>query len=293
MRVLIAGCGYVGTALAERLGGEGHVVWGLRRHPEGLPPGVRPLAADLTDAGTLEGLPEGLDVIFYTAAADGFTDAGYQAVYVEGLRHLLNALRRRGQKPRRIFFTSSTVVYAQSAGEWVDEASPTTPVHFAGLRMLEAERLVLGGPFPATVLRLGGVYGPARAGLVERVRRGEAACPEGPPVYTNRIHRDDCAEALRHLMQVPQPDSIYVGVDHEPAEEGVVLRWLAEQLGVSLPPAQPPANISVRRRRGNKRCRNTKLLASGYIFRYPTFREGYGALLSGEALGRETVDGEK
>jgi nucleoside-diphosphate-sugar epimerase len=281
-RVLIAGCGYVGTALAERLAGEGHVVWGLRRHPEGLPAGVATLAVDLTDPEALEGLPGRLDFIFYTAAADGFTEEAYRAVYVDGLRHLLEALRNQKQQPRRIFFTSSTVVYAQFAGEWVDEASPATPVHFAGLRMVEAERLVLEGPFPATILRLGGIYGPGRAGLIERVRRGEVVCPEGPPVYTNRIHRDDCAGALGHLMQTPQTDAVYLGVDHEPAEEETVLRWLAAQLGVSPPRTHLSADVGLRRRRGNKRCRNAKLLASGYVFRYPTFREGYGALLSGE-----------
>jgi nucleoside-diphosphate-sugar epimerase len=279
-RVLIAGCGYVGSALAECLAALGHVVWGLRRRPTGLPAGVISLAADLTDPGTLEGLPGRLDFVFYTAAADGFTEEAYRAVYVDGLRYLLEALRSQGQRPGRIFFTSSTVVYAQSAGEWVDETSPTIPVHFAGLRMVEAERLVLQGPLPATVLRLGGVYGPGRAGLVERIRRGEAVCPEGPPVYTNRIHRDDCAGALNHLMQIPQPNAVYIGVDHEPAEEREVLRWLAERLGVSPPPTQPPADVGSRRRRGNKRCRNANLLASGYVFRYPTFREGYGALLS-------------
>jgi nucleoside-diphosphate-sugar epimerase len=279
-RILIAGCGYVGTALAERLVAEGHVVWGLRRDPAGLPPGVRPLAADLTDPGTLRNLPSGLKCVVYTAAPDRLDDEAYRTIYVEGLSHVLDALRRQGQEPRRIFFTSSTVVYAQANGEWVDETSPTEPVHFSGTRMLEAEGLVRSGPFPATVLRLGGIYGPGRVGLIERVRRGEAVCIDGPPTYTNRIHRDDCAEALRHLMSLLQPEDLYLGVDHEPAEECEVLRWLAAQLGAHPPRVGPPAGLGPRRQRGNKRCRNAKLVASGHIFRFPTFREGYSALLS-------------
>jgi len=278
--VLIAGCGYVGTALAERLVAEGHVVWGLRRHPEGLPPGVRPLAADLTDPGTLRNLPSGLECVVYTVAPDRLDDAAYRSIYVEGLSHVLDALRHQGQEPRRIFFTSSTVVYAQANGEWVDETSPTEPVHFSGTRMLEAERLLLGSPFPATILRLGGIYGPGRVGLIERVRRGEAVCTDGPPTYTNRIHRDDCASVLRHLMAHPQSDDLYIGVDREPAEECAVLRWLAAQLGVPPPRVERSTDLGPRRQRGNKRCRNAKLVASGYIFRYPTFREGYSALLS-------------
>ncbi|MGH7382044.1 MAG: SDR family oxidoreductase [Candidatus Methylomirabilales bacterium] len=279
-RVLIAGCGYVGSALAERLAGEGHVVWGLRRHPEELAPGVHPLAADLTDPGTLRNLPSGLECVVYTAAPDRLDDAAYRSIYVDGLSHVLDALQHQGQKPRRVFFTSSTAVYAQSAGEWVDEASPIEPTHFSGMRMLEAERLVRSGPFPATILRLGGIYGPGRAGLIERVRRGEAVCIDGPPTYTNRIHRDDCASVLQHLMAHPQPDDLYLGVDHEPAEDCVVLRWLAGRLGVPPPRVENPTLGSAQRRRGNKRCRNARLVASGYMFRYPTFRDGYGALFS-------------
>lgn len=280
MRVLIAGCGYVGTALAERLAVEGGIVWGLRRDPKGLPSAVRPLAADLTDPGTLRNLPSGLECVVYTAAPDRVDDEAYRRIYVEGLSHVLDALQRQGQEPRRIFFTSSTAVYAQSGGEWVDEASATEPTHFSGMRMLEAERLLLGSPFPATILRLGGIYGPGRVGLIERVRRGEAVCIDGPPTYTNRIHRDDCAGALEHLIAHPQPENLYIGVDDEPADECAVLRWLATQLGVPLPRVERSADLAPRRQRGNKRCRNARLVASGYIFRYPTFREGYGALLS-------------
>src|SRR3989304_582528 len=179
-RGLIAGCGYVGTALAERLVAEGHVVGGLRRPPEGLPPGVRPLAADLTDPGTLRNLPSGLECVVYTAAPDRLDDEAYRSIYVEGLSHVLDALRRQGQEPWRIFFTSSTVAYAQANGEWGDERSPTEPVHFSGTRMLQAERLLLGSPFPATILRLGGIYGPGRGGGIAGGGRGGGGGLAGP-----------------------------------------------------------------------------------------------------------------
>lgn len=279
-RVLIAGCGYVGTALGVRLAAEGHTIWGMRRHPDALSGGVRAIIADLTEPKSLQSLPSGLDFVFYTAAPDVSSDETYRATYVDGLRHMLHALESGRQAIRRIFFTSSTTVYAQSDGSWVDEDSPTEPTYFSGIRMLEAERLLLKSSFPATVLRFGGIYGPARAGLIERVRQGKAACVDGPPIYTNRIHRDDCAGALQHLMELHQPDDIYIGVDHEPAEECAVVRWLAAQLGVPSPRVERSSGVGSRRR-GNKRCRNTKLVDSGYIFRYPTFREGYAALLAG------------
>lgn len=280
--VLIAGCGYVGTALGMRLAAAGHVVWGMRRAAEDLPPSIRHLAGDLTVPQTLQDLPPGLEVVFYTAAPNGADDAAYRAVYVDGLHNLLGALAGQSQFPRRVFLTSSTAVYAQSAAEWVDESSPTEPTHFTGRRVLEGERLLLDGPFPATAVRFGGIYGPSRTRLIERVRQGLAPCREGPPLYTNRIHRDDCAGVLQHLMTLPTPEALYVAVDHEPAEYCDVLRWLAGQLGAPMPRVEAASRADTRRHRTNKRCRNSKLVASGYVFHYPTFREGYTELLAGD-----------
>jgi nucleoside-diphosphate-sugar epimerase len=280
--ILIAGCGYVGTALGVRLAAAGHVVWGIRRSVEGLPSGIRHLAADLTAPETLQDLPPALDVVFYSAAPNGSTEAAYRAIYVDGLRHVLEALVRQHHSPRRVFLTSSTAVYAQSDGAWIDETSPTEPSHFTGSCVLAGERVLLEGPFPATVVRFGGIYGPGRTSLVARVRQGLATCRDGPPLYTNRIHRDDCAGALYHLMTVAAPEAIYIGVDHEPAEYCHLLRWLAAQIGAPSPRVETSADLDTRRHRTNKRCRNRKLVASGYIFRYPTFREGYTALLAAD-----------
>jgi nucleoside-diphosphate-sugar epimerase len=278
--ILIAGCGYVGTALGMRLTAAGHVVWGIRRSTEGLPPGVRHLAADLTVPQTLQTLPPALDVIFYTAAPNSADATAYRAIYVDGLRYLLEALMRQQQSPRRVFFTSSTAVHAQSGGEWVDETSPTEPRHFTGSRVLEGEGLLLNGPFPATILRFGGIYGPGRTSLIERIRQGLATCRDRAPLYTNRIHRDDCAGALQHLMTLSEPEAIYLGVDHEPADQCDMLRWLATQLGAAPPRVEAFSEGDSRRPRTNKRCRNSRLVASGYVFRYPTYREGYAALLN-------------
>lgn len=280
--ILIAGCGYVGKALGLRLVAAGHAVWGLRRSAEGLPPGIGYVVADLTAPETLQKLPPALDVVYYTAAPNGTDDTAYRAIYVDGLRYLLETLVRQRQSPRRVLFTSSTAVYAQSAGEWVDETSSPEPRHFSGRRVLEGEKFLLDGPFPATVIRFGGIYGPGRTSLIERVRRGIAVCRDGPPLYTNRIHRDDCAGALQHLMTLPEPEAIYLGVDHEPADHCDVLRWLAAQLGAPPPRLEASPVADTRRHRTNKRCGNAKLVASGYVFRYPTYRDGYAALLAAD-----------
>ncbi len=281
-RILIAGCGYVGSALGQSLALDAHDVWGLRRRPASLPLGVRPISADLAVPGTLKDLPPDLDAVFYMAAPGGRDDALYRVAYVDGLRSLLDALDAQGQRPGRVFFTSSTSVYAQRRGEEVDEASPTEPSHFGGRRLLEAEALLASGPFPSTVVRFAGIYGPRRQRLIDLVRTGRAEYRDvSPPRYTNRIHRDDCVGVLRHLMALQAPESLYVGVDSEPAPERTVMLWLAGALGAPAPRAVREDKEESERPRGNKRCRNARLLASGYAFQYPTFREGYSALIQG------------
>jgi len=285
-RVLIAGCGDVGTELGVRLVEEGHTVWGLRRQCGTLPPSLHPLPADLTKPDTLRALPPELDVVFYTAAPSSSSADTYHATYVDGICHLLAALETQGHALRRFIFTSSTGVYAQASGEWVEETSPTEPVLYSGRELLAGEQVVMSSAFPVTVVRLAGIYGPGRTRLIDSVRYGTAVCTDGPPVYTNRIHRDDCAGVLQHLMQLAQPDRLYLAVDHEPAEQYEVLHWLALRLGVPPPWKQVAADGQTGRHRSNKRCRNSKLVATGYVFRYPTFREGYQALLA--AMGPES-----
>jgi nucleoside-diphosphate-sugar epimerase len=278
-RVLIAGCGYTGTALGQLLAREGHEVWGLCRKPERLPASILPLAADLTDPATLRSLPPDLDAVFYTAGSDGREEAAYRAAYVTGPANLIDALLAQGQRPRRLLFTSSTVVYGQKEGEWVDEGSPVSAEPFTRRLLLEGERLVGEGPFPGVAVRLAGIYGPGREGLIRSLREGTAVSPEGPTRYTNRIHRDDVAGVLRHLMGMERPEPLYIGVDHEPSDRGEVLHWLAKEMG--FPPPRVGPAVEYRRDPGNKRCSNARLLAAGYRFRHPTFREGYAAILKG------------
>ncbi len=281
-RILIAGCGYVGSVLARQRVEKGDTVWGLRRNPVDLPAGVEPLAADLAVARSLAELPTGIDVVVYSAAPGGRDDAFYRTAYVEGLRNLLAALRLQQQKPRRVIFVSSTAVYGQSDGEWVDESSPTEPTHFSGRRLLEAEALLHASGFPGVVVRFGGIYGPRRTRLVEQVRQGRALISRGEPRYTNRIHRDDCAGVLGHLIDLAEAADCYLGVDDEPEGEAEVLSWLAGVLGAPPPRLAPADQDAGSRRGGSKRCRNARLVASGYTFLYPGYREGYAAVLAGQ-----------
>lgn len=290
LRILIAGCGDVGTTLGLRLAATGHTVWGLNRHPAHLPMGIQPVAADLTDPATLSVLPPALDSVIYSASAAGFTEAQYQAAYVAGVRNLIEALEQTGQQPQRMLFTSSTSVYAQHSGEWVDEDSPAEAAGFSGRCIRQGEQLLWDSPWPAIAVRFGGIYGPGRTRLIDSVREGSVTRPAGPPVYTNRIHRDDCARVLEHLLNLPDPARLYLAVDNDPAPLDEVLCWLAKQLGVPEPPlATQPAlkpgaetrRDSTSRMRASKRCRNARLRSSGFAFRYPGYQEGYGAMLKG------------
>ena len=169
----------------------------------------------------------------------------------------------------RVFFTSSTAVYGQSNGEWVDESSATEPTGFNGKVLLEAEQLVSDAPELGVNVRLSGIYGPGRTRLVRKVWSGEATATGG---WTNRIHVEDCAGALHHLMGLSNPAPLYLGSDDLPVRTVDVVNWMAEKLGKPMP--QPASTARL-----NKRCRNARLRQSGYRFIYPTFREGYPSII--------------
>lgn len=277
-RVLIVGCGDVGTRLGIALAAEGHEVFGVRRDPAGLPASIHGVAADVTEPRSLDALPGGIDLVAYTAAA-GRRDAGrYRAVYRDGLRHVVDVLVRRGEPVQRLLFTSSTAVYGVDDGSEVDESTTALPGTEAGEVLLEAEQVAHDAPFGAVVLRLAGIYGPGRTRLVDDVRAG-ATCNE-PDRWTNRIHADDAASAAAHLLSAPTVDPVYIGVDDLPVPRCEVLRWLAAQVG-GPPPLVVPGRVHGERRGGSKRLSNARLRASGWRPRFPTYRDGYAALLAG------------
>ncbi|MBW2461132.1 MAG: NAD(P)H-binding protein [Deltaproteobacteria bacterium] len=294
--VLIAGCGYVGARLGTLLAARGDVVLGLRRNPDTLPDGITAVKADLCAPETLVAIPTGVTDVVITTAPGGGDDERYRQAYVRGPENLLSFLRGRGDPVRRVLLTTSTGVYAQTDGDWVDERSPTEPTHFSGQRMLEGEAVIAAGEFESVAVRLAGIYGPGRTRLIDRVRSGEARAPR-QSLWTNRIHRDDCAGLLEALLDLDAPPTMVIGVDQEPAELDDVQRFLAAELSVAVPPAQDPpeppepAKGSIeatagRRTRSNKRCSNALALALGYRFRFPTYREGYRAMLAAEAHRR-------
>ncbi|WP_416403653.1 SDR family oxidoreductase [Arthrobacter sp. LFS091] len=285
MTVLIAGCGDLGTEAGLRFAAAGREVVGLRRSPEKLPPQIRGMYADL--AKDLPEFPSDVDIVVIAVAADTSTEEAYRTAYLEGTRNVLDALERQRLEPRRILFVSSTAVYKDSGGAVVDESTATEPTRFSGKVLVEAEELLFsrtrGTSTEAISLRLGGIYGPGRTRLIDQVRTGQAVIPARPR-HTNRIHRDDAAAMIVHLTTMDQaPDPVYIGVDDHAAEMGEVMRFLAAELGCPEPPTAAPGDASDAGP-GDKRCSNKRVRATGVELTFPTYKEGYRALLAGKGM---------
>lgn len=256
--IVIAGAGDVGGRLARALAARGDEVLALRRREAAIE-GVRTLRADVAGGQGLDRLPRGAEGLVFCAAPDRREEAAYRRLYVDGLRRLLDAC-----DPARAVFTSSTAVYGEDAGEWVDEATPPRPAAFNGRVLREAEQVVETLPGRGTVLRASGLYGPGRDLMWRKARSGEP----GRAHWTNRLHVDDAASALMHLLDLPAPAAAYIGTDDRPAREDDVLAHLRARLGL------PPGAAAPGPETGRRLC-NARLRASGWAPRFPDFRAGY------------------
>lgn len=294
MDVAILGCGYLGIELGRQLASRGCDVTGVRRSPDGCQrlreAGLDAVRADVTDADTLENVPDARWVIFTASAGTTDVDRARE-VYVEGLKTVIETFGDRTHEPERLVYTSSTGVYEGHQGDWVDESTPLTPETDRGKVLAEAERVALDrskrAGIDGTVARLAGLYGPNRYRL--------DAYLEGPvkPGYRNLIHRVDAAGAIAHLLAHDLGRrAVVLIVDDEPIDRWIFADWLAEECDVPYPPkradaGRPPDDGSVggARPRSNKRCGNDRLRSYGFGYRHPTFRSGYRAAIE-DYLGR-------
>ena len=289
-QAVIAGCGYVGSELARMLRDDGHEVFGIRRDVSQLDPELRGIEGDVALPESLGPAPKRVEYAVFAVSADEGSEQAYRSAYLDGLAGFLEWLADEGQRPKRLVMVSSTSVYGQRRGEHIDEDSPTHPTHFRGETLLASERLAAASGIPTVVVRLGGIYGPGREGLLDRARDGKWVL-RSEEHFTNRIHRDDAAGVVRHLLGHEAPAPLYLGVDSEAVDEAVLFKWLAKELGVDEPiHPDEDAVQSDRRQVGSKRCSNRRLRDTGYSFRFPTFREGYASLLHpGSSAGNALV----
>lgn len=278
--ILIAGCGDLGERVARRLLARGDEVYALRRHPPGAnADGIRWLSADLTQPESMHTLPARMTQLIFAPAPDVREPAVYQAVFLDGLRHVLDALNPLALQ--RVLFVSSTAVYGEHDGEWVDETTPPAPIGFNGKVLWQAEQWLSRQSVRSTVVRLAGLYGPGRTQLFDRLRAGQAFAPRQRPHWANRLHVDDAAAAIAHLLALPEPQALYVGTDDTPLPLDVLYDHLAALIG-----APPPMDGAAPAAIGSKRLSNARLRASGYDLQWPDAREGYAALLSADEAFR-------
>jgi nucleoside-diphosphate-sugar epimerase len=309
MRVLIVGCGYVGLPLGKELVRQDHEVFGLRRsalaEAEMKAAGIMPLHADITQPETLAKLSRDFDWVVNCTASGGGGADDYRKIYLEGNRNLIAWLA--GSPLKKYIYTSSTSVYAQNDGSVVTEESPVEPDAATAKVLVETERLLLaaavsnsnpltpalspsGGErektksglplnFPAVILRVAGIYGPARGHWFKQFLRGEARIEGDGARWLNMIHRDDLIGVIIAALRDAKPGEIFNAADNEPVGQLKFFEWLAAELKQPMP-AMVSTDAEVLRKRGmtNKRISNAKLRAElKYEFQFPDFRAGYAA----------------
>ena len=267
-RVLVAGCGYVGSVMARQFHALGWTVTAITRSAEsahalqGEP--FQILACDIGDRAALAALGAFDAVISCVSSGRGGADV-YRQIYLEGTQNLLDVLR-----PKRFLFTGSTSVYAQTDGEVVTEESPAEPLRETGqiLRAAEALALQAGG----TVARLAGIYGPGRWALLQKFLEGTAVIEGDGNRWINQIHRADAASALVFLLTHPVPPGIYNVADGSPITQREVFAAFAKHFQRPLPPTGP-RDVHSKRGWTHKQVSNAKLRALGWTPMYPDFRE--------------------
>lgn len=266
MRVAVAGFGDLGQRLAHSLVAKGDALLGLRRSPVRAGPGIETRACDVAALAPQSLSDWGAEALVIALTPDSRSPEGYRRAYLDPLPTLAAAF---GPSLQRTLLVSSTAVYGEAAEEWVDECTPPAPPRWNGELLWQAEARAAECLPGLVVARASGLYGPGREQLLRRALEGEP----GDGRWTNRIHVDDAAAALGHLLALPAPERCYILVDDCPAPEHVVLDGLRALHGrpVTALPA-PPAR--------GRRLSNARLRKSGWRPRYPTWREGYAALLA-------------
>lgn len=272
MNILLLGYGDIAQRSARLMVAEQHHVIGACRHPDDKPliPGVETVSADASNEQDLRGLfnTHGkIDLVVVTLTPSEYSKEGYRQGYVVPCRHLQQIISELDYSPY-VFYVSSTGVYGQHEGEWVDESSPTDPDSDSGKLLLQAEHLIRDLPVPSTILRCSGIYGEGRDFMRKQLQAGKATLRDS---WTNRIHQDDVASFIYHLVRFPQHrHRLFLVSDDQPSKQYQVYQYLAEQAGITLnEPVQPGPGP-----RGSKRCSNRLLRSTGYTLMYPTYKEG-------------------
>lgn len=275
--LLSFGHGYSARALSRLLLPRGWRVLGTTRSAEKADAlraeGVEPLIFPGDDIAPA--LASATHIL--TSAAP--TDAGDPV-----LAHLRNAIASASNVVW-VGYLSTTGVYGDHDGGWVDETAPLTPATKRGMARVAAEAEWQAVGLPLHIFRLAGIYGPGR-GPFAKVRNGTARRIVKPGQVFSRIHVDDIAQVLAASIAQPDPGAIYNVCDDDPAPPEDVIGHAAELLGVPMPPAIPfdQADMTPMARSfyaESKKVRNDRIKRDlGIDLIYPGYRDGLAALLA-------------
>lgn len=294
-RLVIFGCGYVGTAIARAAMAAGARVEALTRN------GVKADAlrklglkkvtvADLASSDWHAGLAGAPDFVVNCVSSGGGPD-GYRKSYLDGMESILAWAARGGNPVATFLYTSSTSVYPQGGGAIVNEAADAEGATPNGKIIRESEKLLQS--VPATVcarwfiLRLAGIYGPGRHHLLNQLREGVATLGGSGAHRLNLVHLDDIVSAAMTCLGAPVdvPSQVFNVADTSPAMREEVVCWLAGQIGRSAPAFDGTPGT----RRGgepmpDRIISSEKIQATlGWRPRFPDYRAGFGEILRAEA----------
>ena len=271
---LILGCGYLGSRVARSWLEEGRQVHAVSRNPSRLPAGVAPILCDVLRPETLRALPA-VDTVLYAIGFDRHSGATMRSVYVDGLANVLAHL----PTPGRFLYVSSSSVYGQTDGGWVDESARTEPQEESGRIVLAAESVLRQTLAAAIVLRFAGIYGPDRLLRRQTIEKGEPIVGDADK-WLNLIHVDDGARAILAAEQHGQPGRTYNVCDDHPVRRRFFYTALARALKapepsfVSAPLDQPtPPHEKAHRRISNRRMKEELHVTLAY----PDYDQGLRA----------------
>ncbi|MEY4630740.1 MAG: hypothetical protein RIQ81_860 [Pseudomonadota bacterium] len=297
--VLIIGAGYLGKAVASEAAAAGWRVVGARRNaPDGSSP-VPGFSAWLSmdvlkidDLRTaIDSFAHSFDAVVYCVSAGTPSVDAYRDAYQHGLANVISILPATA----RLVFVSSTGVYPEDDGRWVDEfhqideesVAPTQRAMLAGEQFVNERSNSL-------VLRFSGIYGPGRTRMLNVARDAQDPMTVREIAYTNRIHVEDGARAVVHCLELQNPARTYCVTDSDPAPQHEIIVWLRQQLGLKPlsvvftgPDGMPLAHKDLPET--NKRVRNGLLASTGFSWKFPGYRDGYGSLVTSNDRGASHV----
>lgn len=286
MKRLIFGCGYLGLRVAKRWIESGDSVFAITRNPERAPElerlGLRPIVADITNSNSLSELPI-VDTVLFAVGMDRSKYSDIRLVYVEGLKHAIDALSKSlSDETGQFIYVSSTGVYGDFGGDWVDENSATQPEREGGQACLEAENVIRASRFQSrsTILRFAGIYGEGRVptGKLIQARQWEKLSSAG---YLNLIHVDDGAAIVETVASANPAGETFLVSDGNPALRRDYYEFIANHFEVDpIPWEQIDNNSNGSRPGSNKRVGNKKLLEHFSItLQFPNYRAGLAQAL--------------